>query len=613
MPTRRKCDIVMQGGVTSGVVYPGLVCELAKQYDFQSIGGTSAGAIAASLTAAAEYARRKGNEKAFDALAGIPKWLGENSKFGQGSNLFALFQPQPETKGLFEFAVAFLVKSWSKRILSWLSLFWIEILVGIIPGLILGYLASDVAGWRFVLTVFLTVLVCIAGVTVTAAVGITLRLGKLPHCSFGLCTGFAPSDPKKPLALVSWLNGKTNEIAGKPSNEPLTFGDLKGVDGPDQPGITLQMMTTCLTWGRPFTLPFQTHIFYFSPPEFRKFFPEEVVAWLETHPPKRHDKEAAQRPRDTIDTTGLLPLPDEDDLPVIVAARLSLSFPFLFCTVPLYAVDFTLRQSAEPQAAAPPGSVPKPRRPEHVWFTDGGICNNFPLHLFDAPVPTWPTFGVALTDRRPDRPDTRTWIPTHNNSGIQPEWTRFDAERGLSGTFGLVFAIINAARNWVNSLQAAAPGYRDRVVHIALAKDEGGLDLIMPPELVKNLNDYGVEAGKKLIDHFIHGTDEGEPIETTWDNQRWVRYRSLMALLEKFLPQFAHVLTHPQAGDVPYSDLIKRQPHEPPSTGYRLTSAQVPIAISETEKLVKVGNDLSEALQEGTPRPEPALVIRPKF
>jgi predicted acylesterase/phospholipase RssA len=48
MAERRKCDIVMQGGVTSGVVYPGLVCKLAEHYDFQNIGGTSAGAIAAS-------------------------------------------------------------------------------------------------------------------------------------------------------------------------------------------------------------------------------------------------------------------------------------------------------------------------------------------------------------------------------------------------------------------------------------------------------------------------------------------------------------------------------------------------------------------------------------
>jgi hypothetical protein len=46
-PTK-LCDIVMKGGVTSGIVYPLAVCELAKTYTFKNIGGTSAGAIAAA-------------------------------------------------------------------------------------------------------------------------------------------------------------------------------------------------------------------------------------------------------------------------------------------------------------------------------------------------------------------------------------------------------------------------------------------------------------------------------------------------------------------------------------------------------------------------------------
>jgi predicted acylesterase/phospholipase RssA len=41
-----------KGGITSGIVYPGLICKLAASYQFQSIRGTSAGAIAAALTAA---------------------------------------------------------------------------------------------------------------------------------------------------------------------------------------------------------------------------------------------------------------------------------------------------------------------------------------------------------------------------------------------------------------------------------------------------------------------------------------------------------------------------------------------------------------------------------
>ena len=52
-PTRH-CDILMKGGITSGVIYPLAVCELAKQYGLRSVGGSSASAVAAAAAAAAE-------------------------------------------------------------------------------------------------------------------------------------------------------------------------------------------------------------------------------------------------------------------------------------------------------------------------------------------------------------------------------------------------------------------------------------------------------------------------------------------------------------------------------------------------------------------------------
>ena len=48
------CDIVMEGGITSGVVYPGALGELSQAFRLHNIGGTSAGAIAAAGAAAAE-------------------------------------------------------------------------------------------------------------------------------------------------------------------------------------------------------------------------------------------------------------------------------------------------------------------------------------------------------------------------------------------------------------------------------------------------------------------------------------------------------------------------------------------------------------------------------
>src|SRR5579863_7092478 len=93
------CDIVMKGGITSGIVYPSAVCELAKTYTFKNIGGTSAGAIAAATTAAAEYGRQTDG---FARLAALPQWLTE------GSNLQNLFQPGPRTEALFRLGMGLL-------------------------------------------------------------------------------------------------------------------------------------------------------------------------------------------------------------------------------------------------------------------------------------------------------------------------------------------------------------------------------------------------------------------------------------------------------------------------------------------------------------------------
>ena len=55
----RYCDLVMKGGITSGIVYPNAVLVLAREFRFKNIGGTSAGAIAAAATAAAALGDRK--------------------------------------------------------------------------------------------------------------------------------------------------------------------------------------------------------------------------------------------------------------------------------------------------------------------------------------------------------------------------------------------------------------------------------------------------------------------------------------------------------------------------------------------------------------------------
>src|SRR5690349_18646601 len=103
----KYCDVVMKGGITSGVVYPRAVCALSETYQFKSIGGTSAGAIAAAATAAAELGRSKGLSS-FKELETLPQWLGAPGKEKGKSNLFTLFQPEAKTRPLFDTLIAFL-------------------------------------------------------------------------------------------------------------------------------------------------------------------------------------------------------------------------------------------------------------------------------------------------------------------------------------------------------------------------------------------------------------------------------------------------------------------------------------------------------------------------
>src|SRR5207302_10481382 len=78
--------------------------------------------------------------------------------------------------------------------------------------------------------------------------------------------------------------------------------------------------------------------FYFGETEFRNLFPASVVDYM--------IKNSVTKPNQTITSrTGarLYRLPDAH-LPILVAARMSLSFPVLLSAVPLYIPDFDRQQ-----------------------------------------------------------------------------------------------------------------------------------------------------------------------------------------------------------------------------------------------------------------------------
>ncbi|MCU0226250.1 MAG: patatin-like phospholipase family protein, partial [Bryobacterales bacterium] len=496
---RRFCDLVMKGGITSGIVYPKAVCELAKSYTFRNIGGTSAGAIAAAATAAAELGRHRGRNS-FDELAKLPTQLGNDSPSGKGSFLFTLFQPQPQFARIYGVLTGLLGARrpllalparlarayWLVTLLSLGvgAAFWFALMPGADPLLALP------RAFAAAIMLLLTFLLGIAWSVHRELSGLSSRM-------LGLCTGM-PNPKVGGDALIPWLSDLLDRYAGQPSDTPLTFGDLWDSEDPSTyKRINLEMMTTSLTHGRPYRLPFDERVFYFKESEFRSLFPKHVVDWMVANPrPSKNPFE------------GFVPLPVAANLPVIVATRMSLSFPVLFCAVPLYAVDR--------------GRKDQPPQPEICWFSDGGICSNFPVHFFDSPLPRWPTFAINLMEWDRTRVDPTEGKPSckqqqakamvraadTNNALLSELWNRFELDpdgnrkSGLGPVKGMASAIMKSMQNWVDNRQMRVPGYRDRIAHVVLCPDEGGMNLSMPTEVIQRVSDRGGDAGRLLIDRF---------------------------------------------------------------------------------------------------------------
>ncbi len=484
-----ECDVVMKGGITSGVVYPLAVVELAKKYRFKNVGGASAGAIAAALTAAAELGREQG---AFGRL--------EAEARAMGTKLRTLFQPSRPMRPLFEVLMATLAGKSSfgkvcRFVFAALRRFWLASLLGLAPAAALAWFGRETQPiWALGIGVALLALV---GWLVAIFWRLTRILTQqLPEQAFGFCPGIR-TGKKGPPALMDWLADLVDDLAGV-RRKPLTFGDLWGED-PVHPRLRLLMMTSNLTVGRPHAVPyseeklFHPQELFFKPEELERQLPKRVVAWMEDHAePYEHDP-------------SFLHLPAPAEMPVVAVVRMSLAFPLLFEAVPLYACDYTLAEEAQKH------------RPRRVWMSDGGLCSNFPIHFFDGLWPSRPTFGITLEPFVAERHQDRVWLPSRAGQGIV---------RGLSGLTGLgsfFGSLVDTMQEWQDNLQSTLPGYRERIVHVRLDAEEGGLNLDMDPEVIARLVEMGTQAGTKLNAEF------------NWDAHRWTRGLSSMEQVQETL------------------------------------------------------------------------------
>ena len=589
----RECDIVMKGGITSGVVYPHAVCELAQAYRFKSVGGTSAGAIAAAAAAAAELGRAEGG---FNDLAGLPAWI------GSGSNLLDLFQPQRRTRRLYAVVRGAASGGIRKAFLTAVARYPLVTAALLAPGAVLAVLAaSDGEGLLRWWGIGAGLLLALSALAVGLPAFLTWRATRLlPANGFGFCSG-APSKPGGPEALTPWLANLLDGLAGTRAGAtgPLTFGELR------RAGVRLEMMTTNVTNRTARRLPWDERTFWFDPDEFRALFPERVVAHMEDHPPPPGDSDpAAMLP--------LRPLPAADDLPVVVATRMSLSFPVLLSAVPLHRIDWTSRINREREASGlPPIATP-------CWFSDGGISSNFPVHFFDAAIPSRPTFAINL---RPFHPDTEesedeaenVWMPTSNVGGRQ-EWTYAMPEPGrvLDGRLpAFLSGIVRTMQNRTDEALLRLPGYRDRIAHVCLTGKQGGLNLDMPAPVLDALTRRGRAAGVKLARRFA--PDPPADQDLTWDNHRWVRLRSslplVLELVEKLSETYADAAASPT-----YAELLARDGETPPR-GYRLGSAEraaQAAAIMASLEGLAAGLPDPPPFGHRPPRPRPELRFIPR-
>lgn len=540
-----ECDLVLKGGVTSALVHPSAVVEIARDHRLRSVGGSSAGAIAAALAAAAEVGRADGG---FERLAAVPDELVEQDVRGR-TLLLRLFQPQPGTRGIFEVLRLVQETTGSRRtaLLAGVALrrgVRTRAGVGAAALTLVGVVAVAVGlagrgdGVAHVVAVLAVALLGLLSTVVTAALtGVRALARTVPAAltanAHGLCSGMrSPGSPDP--GVCEWVHQTLQSLAGADPDGALTHGDLAAA------GVRLVTTTTDVSQGTALEFPFGgEQRWAYRRDELARVLPPAVLSALDRG---RSSHGLDPRQREALERGGLRLLPDPADLPVLLGVRLSLSFPVLLSAVPLHS-----------WAAGPDG------RPAWVrcWMSDGGITSNLPVHLFDSPVPRRPTYAVNLSAGGDPRlpPAANVWRPR-----------RLDAEtpapvRPGATTQEFLLDVYDTLRNWSDESLARAPGMRERVCTVRLAGGEGGLNLAMSPQTVRGLAARGTAAGADLAsirreDVVASQAPGGDVPRDQWNEHRFLRWRCFTAGLGLHVEDAREALTTTVAGTADYPDLV---------------------------------------------------------
>lgn len=619
-----ECDLIMKGGVTSGIVYPGAIARLARDYRIRSIGGTSAGAIGAAAAAAMEHGLITGkNAAAIADMAGLPAQLSQRTASG-ATRLDAMFAADDGLAPIFAAAkhagkrpgglgtvIERITGGWPRRAMwtvamasaPWLAVVWA-----------LGWLAGrngDGAAGMAAAMVLAGGLMVVAALNIVAAGRDAVQrvladggrlAGMVAGNGLGLATGMAATgdaiDGSAVPPLMQWLHDTLQQLSGL-GDDVLTFGHLWDPDHPADASslgerrIDLVLMASDLNRLQSVSFPFlpQNERLLFDEREWGRLFPGPVMAALAAHswrPGSDVPAPAAVgfNATDIAVATVAQPqlaghlrlLPLARHLPLIVGVRASMAFPGLFTPLPLWLLRWV-----------PGDGAPRPEL-ARVYLADGGITSNFPIHLFDAPLPGRPTFalnlaypGDELVEERADAADApdpdkqagrarpigaRALAPAGDtpptdsmaalfmpltNRGLVTYYKAPATGSPAAQLLGLATRVVETARVWNDVGQFSQPGVRDRIVHIRLSASEGGFNLDMPATAIAAIAARGTAAGDALARRFhpaspddpIAGSETARPsafgaganwaadVRLNWHNHRFVRMRTAIAGLEQ--------------------------------------------------------------------------------
>lgn len=601
-----ECDVVMEGGITSGVVYPAFIVGLSRYFQLRSIGGASVGAVAAVAAAAAQFRRNasragaaEGGADPFDKLEGLGAWL-QDTQDGK-TNLFKLFQPCRDLAPHFATLVAALnAPSRTRAALRFAKAMMLRFGAGWVVAALLVLLMLRLLPDPGPGTWFFTLILAVVGCLIGSLVQFLWSAWRgMRDNRFGMCSGIR-TGAGQPPALTEWLHDYVQDLAGLPHDAPLTFGQLKESDKP----IELVLMTTGVSELSAHQLPYKGDDLAFRRSDLVHLFPPAIVDWLVEHESTGHSEEsiaalAALDPQAGSGRRDVYFMPSGMDLPVVLAARMSLSFPVLLQAVPLLRLRYyENRTKQEDRFGA-----------KTVWFSDGGLTNNFPIHLFDQLLPSRPTFGVVLSNTLRENGDDQAGRVTvaENNALPSLSYAPIGDSHGRPGVFMFFQAMLSTIRTWRHEALRRTPGFRDRVVIIKHTPGEGGLNLNMPRESIARMSASGAEAAARIVSRFRNDSRA----RNGWINHRFVRMRTAAALLHNTLLPVADAMA--SGANPGYADLWTASGADQLSA-YQLNEEQQAEGLEFFRRLVHAVAAAKRGRfnDKGGPSPLPSLMVTPK-